>query len=89
MLSQDIHTEIFSEGNQDNIFDFETFSALGLTLDYKNDQSIRPHMVEFFTVAIAQGTLHWLPGIIIPNILQWKFGTRYLILRSFLHLDMH
>jgi len=43
----------------------------------------------FFTAAMAQGVLHSFYRVFIPKSLQRGFGTRYLILRSLLHLDVH
>ena len=83
---QDIHTEILVEEFRDKIFNTEMVSALGRALSY----DLRNSAVEFFTAAVAQGTMlrffHW---IFILKYSQRGFGTRYLILRWSPDLDMH
>ena len=56
-------------GIRDKIFDSETIAALGHALDDEKDRFIGEYTIKFFTAAIAQGKLHFLPRDIIPNIL--------------------
>ena len=88
MFSLDIDTEIFSEGIQHKIFDTMIVTALGRTLGH-SDSSTRWSAVKFFTAALAQGVLLFFHRILTLKYFQRGFGTRYLILRSLPHLDMH
>jgi len=78
----------FTEGFQDKIFDTEIITALGHALDHE-DIDIRSSAFNFFTAAMAQGKLHFFDSIFIPTCSQRGFETRYVILRSSPHLDMH
>ena len=88
MLLWDIHTEIFSEEFREKIFGPEIIAALGCALDDKHS-SVRTSTVKFFTAVVAQGALHGFYRIFTLKYPQGGFGTRYLRLKSLLHLDMH
>jgi hypothetical protein len=87
-LSRDVHTKILVEGFRDKIFDAEIITALEHALSDK-DSDIRISTIQIFTAAIVQGALHYLHRLFILTYLQRGFGTRYLILRLLLHLNMH
>ena len=77
-----------AEGFRGKIFDTESIAALGCALVDKASV-LRTEAVKFFIAAIAQGVLHCFRGLFIPKYLQRALGTRYLISRPSLHLDVH
>ena len=88
VFSQDIYTEIFTEEIRDKIFETEIVAALGRVLG-DTDSDIRSSAVNFFSAATAQSALCVFHGQLIPRYSQMGFGTRYLILRSSPHWDVH
>ena len=88
MFSRNIHTEIVIEGFRDKIFNTEIVTLLVTALGDK-DSNVRISMVEIFTAAIAQGSLRCFHGIFVLKQLQMIFGTKYLTLKSMLHLYVH
>jgi hypothetical protein len=92
LFSWDADTEIFTEGFRDKIFDAEIVATLGraLSLDEESeDYYIKRSVVDFFSVAADQGAFYCFYGMLIPKYSQRDFGTRYLMLRSSPHLDVH
>jgi hypothetical protein len=84
----DILTEIFAEGFRDKIFNTDIVAALGHALTNETSD-LGSSLVEFFTTAVAEGALPCFDRIFILKYWKRGFGTRYLILRSSLHLDVH
>ena len=66
MFSREIHTEMFSEGFRDKIFDSKTVAAFRRAL---TDEDSVVEAVRFFVAAIVQGVLHCFRGIFIPKCL--------------------
>jgi hypothetical protein len=87
LFSWNIDPEIFAEGFRDKIFDTEIVAALGRVLG-DTHPGARSTVVDFFTVAMAQGTLHFFYGIFMLKYSQRAFRTRYLILRPSPYLDV-
>jgi len=87
-FTRDVHTEIFAEAVRDKIIDTEIIAALGRAIS-DTTPPISYRSIKFFTAAAAKGVLHSFSGIFIPKYSQRGFGTRYLILKSSLHLYVH
>ena len=87
MFLKDIYTEIFAEAVWDKIFAVEIIAALGRAVsDTISDAGYSA--INFFTVAVTQGTLRIFRVVFILKYLQRGFGTRFLIMRSLPHLDV-
>jgi len=71
----DIHTELFTEGFRDKIFDTEMVATLGHALGHE-DVDIRTSGVEILTAALAQGVLHYFYGIFILKFELFAEGFR-------------
>ena len=72
-----MHTEIFTDGFWDEIFDTDIVAALVRALDDTND-SVRSSAVKFFNAATAQGPLHCVHGTFVLKLSQLDLDARYL-----------
>jgi len=66
----------------------EFVSAIGHALD-DNDWHVRWRAIQIFTAALAQGMHTSIFRVLLLKYFQRAFGTKYLILRLSLHLDLH
>jgi len=89
LVSQGIHSEYFVVGIRNKIFNSGTIAALRRALGDEESWPCRENMVDFVTAAIAQGMLYCFPRIFILKYFQREIRTIYLILRPFLHWDLH
>ena len=83
-----VHTQIFAEGFQDKILDTAMLTTLGCALSNQTS-FLRLSAFGFFAEAVAQGALQCFYEIFIPKYSQRGSGTKYLILKLSLHLDVH